>query len=256
MERKSFLIVAKELLTDKRISATAKLLLAQLQDHRNKQTGQCNPSRQKLTEELGVPLHTIKRALIELRKFGFIQSKQVRYSNNYEIQVAQCEPPKTRGGANSAAYVAQCEPPSTRVSLLTEPYPCEPKNHAVPPTVVELREGPAAAAADGFSIESKPDTQEPEALARELSALHPQPGLARKAVGEVRKAMARGWTAEAIRDRHTEWREYWATLPAGKFIPQLWRWFADGDFEACPVIRKPAVVESYVERMRRQFREA
>jgi hypothetical protein len=103
-------------------------------------------------------------------------------------------------------------------------------------------------------VASPPDPA--EALARELSNTHPQPGLPRKAVGEVRKALAAGWSADAIRKRHAEWCEYWATLAAGKFIPMLWRWFDSGDFESRPVIRKPAVVESYADRFRRQIREA
>jgi hypothetical protein len=157
-------------------------------------------------------------------------------------------------------------------------------NRAVPPTVVEVR-GAAAAAVGcvensperpaspveaeapeqlGLPLEpvaqplahpvSLPDSA--EALARELSSTHPQPGLPRKAIGEVHKALAAGWTPDAIRERHAEWRAYWATVPAGKFIPQLWRWFDSGDFEVKPAIRKPPAVESYVERFRRQLREA
>jgi hypothetical protein len=129
MERNSFLIVAKALLTDKRISATAKLLLAQLEDHRNPETGQCNPSRKKLTKELGLPLHAVKRALIELRKFGFIRSKQARYTNNYEIQVAQIRPPKPPGGANKATQVAQLAPPGL-AGPLYETYPGEERPRA------------------------------------------------------------------------------------------------------------------------------
>jgi ethanolamine utilization protein EutP (predicted NTPase) len=39
-QHKAFLIVTKAVLADKRISATAKLLLGALNSHRNKQTGQ------------------------------------------------------------------------------------------------------------------------------------------------------------------------------------------------------------------------
>jgi hypothetical protein len=161
----------------------------------------------------------------------------------------------------------------------------EPEESAVPPTVVEVRGGAAAAAFGcvensperpaspveaeapeqlGLPLEpvaqplahpvSLPDSA--EALARELSDAHPQPGLPRKAIPEVHKALAAGWSADAIRQRHAEWCAYWATVPAGKFIPMLWRWFDSGDFEVKPAIRKPPAVESYVERFRRQLREA
>jgi hypothetical protein len=95
-----------------------------------------------------------------------------------------------------------------------------------------------------------------EGLARELTLTHPQPGLPRRAVGEVRKAMAAGWTADALRERHAEWCRYWATLGEGKFIPMLWRWLDSGDFEVVPVIRKPAVKETYADRITRMIREA
>ncbi|HEY1897015.1 MAG TPA: hypothetical protein VGG62_12110 [Terracidiphilus sp.] len=78
-----------------------------------------------------------------------------------------------------------------------------------------------------------------EVLVRELAATHPQPGLPRKAVVELRQVLAAGWTVEAIRERHAEWCVYWATVPAGKFIPMLWRWLESGEFESKPVIRKP-----------------
>ena len=54
MAQSSFLIVTKELLADKRLSATAKLLLATLREYRNKQTGQCNPWETTLAAAMGV----------------------------------------------------------------------------------------------------------------------------------------------------------------------------------------------------------
>jgi DNA-binding transcriptional MocR family regulator len=85
MARNAVLIVAKELLANKRLSMTAKLLLAVLQDHRNNRTGQCNPKRQTLAGELGVSMETITRALKELRLAGFIRAKQAQRTNSYEI---------------------------------------------------------------------------------------------------------------------------------------------------------------------------
>jgi hypothetical protein len=160
----------------------------------------------------------------------------------------------------------------------------EPTNTSAAAAVSKATEKGAAAAALMIPVEKAPEHSEPalaespkapeqislplepveavsqpdpaEALAQELVETHPQPGLARRAVGEVRKALAAGWTADAIRERHGEWRAYWATLPAGKFIPMLWRWFVDGDYESKPVIRKPPVVETYGDRVMRMIREA
>ena len=85
MERNSFFIITKELATDKRISATAKLLLAALADHRNKKTGQCNPWQSTLAEELGTSEDIVQRGLQELRKFGFIKMKRGQKGCSYEV---------------------------------------------------------------------------------------------------------------------------------------------------------------------------
>ena len=115
------------------------------------------------------------------------------------------------------------------------------------------------AAAPCSPEESHPNTSEPdsaEALAQELVRTHPQPGLPLKALPEIRKAMAAGWTAPMLRKRHREWCKYYATLTEGKFIPMLFRWFTDGDYTVKPVIRKPHVKETYADRLMRQIREA
>src|SRR6516225_7974320 len=75
MER-CFLMVARPILADQRISANAKLLLAQLLDHRNKRTGQCNPWQSTLASELGLSEDMVQRGLQELRRLGFIEIKR------------------------------------------------------------------------------------------------------------------------------------------------------------------------------------
>ena len=85
MERTAFLIVTKAVLADKRISTTAKLVLAQLMDHRNKTTGQCNPRESSLAEELGISRQTVLRGLKELRRAGWIQAKRGQNGNRYEF---------------------------------------------------------------------------------------------------------------------------------------------------------------------------
>jgi predicted transcriptional regulator len=57
MEHKSFLIVSKELLADKRISITDTLLLAWWQDY------------------LGVSISTVKRSLRKLRACGLLEAR-------------------------------------------------------------------------------------------------------------------------------------------------------------------------------------
>jgi len=89
MERTAFLIVTKAVLADKRISTTAKVVLAQLMDHRNKTTGQCNPRETSLAEELGISRRTVLRALKELRCVGWIQAKRGQNGNRYEFPKCQ-----------------------------------------------------------------------------------------------------------------------------------------------------------------------
>jgi DNA-binding transcriptional MocR family regulator len=91
MERNSFLIVAKEVLADKRLSATEKLILAQLLDHRNRKTGQCNPKQAKLAAELGMGVATVERGLAALRRVGLITVKRRQTCCHYEIQIPHFE---------------------------------------------------------------------------------------------------------------------------------------------------------------------
>jgi hypothetical protein len=95
------------------------------------------------------------------------------------------------------------------------------------------------------------------AMVGELGKVHPQPGLLPRAVPEIERILRAGPTIEAAGERiwnnHAAWREYWATLEAGRFIPQLWRWFRDGDWETPPVIRKPAKKEGKLDAFAREF---
>jgi len=90
---------------------------------------------------------------------------------------------------------------------------------------------------------SQGSCSEAEALAWELLAEHPQPGLPLKAVAEIEKVLRRDpAAAEVIRAHHPAWCEYWASLPAEKFVPMLWRWIAEGEWRIEPVVRKPMLV--------------
>ena len=89
MERNSFLIVAKAMAADKQISATEKLLLAQLLDHRNKRTGQCNPNQTTLARELGIGLRTVRRSLSRLCKHGWLAIQRGQNGCRYEFPTGQ-----------------------------------------------------------------------------------------------------------------------------------------------------------------------
>lgn len=89
MERKSFLIVAKEIVADKSLSATEKLLYAQLLDHRNRRTGQCNPKHATLARELGICERTVERSIQQLRDQGWITMRRGQNGCRYEIPTRQ-----------------------------------------------------------------------------------------------------------------------------------------------------------------------
>jgi len=122
MNRQSFLIVAKEFLADNRISVTAKLLFALLEDHENKRTGQCNPRQSKLAQELGISQDTVQRGLSELREAGFIEMKRTRGACKYEIKKPQLAVSRNR----NLRYLGS--------RILSEPYFKEPtaRGRAVP----------------------------------------------------------------------------------------------------------------------------
>jgi hypothetical protein len=283
------------------LSATTKLVLAVLEDHRNRATGQCNPRVTTIAEELGIGEATVKRSLGMLKHAGLISVKRGR-SNSYEVaarqewpgKLATVKPRCRRPAQMSFDLEDSCPIPADHSEqvqntdqsdpldgikvirsmgsncdfqeppILTElpqlNYPNEP---LPPPDVIPLRQSAAGAPAvvsqkaeNNTNTGTAPGADVAEGLARELTLTHPQPGLPRRAVAEVRKAMAAGWTADALRERHAEWCRYWATLAEGKFIPMLWRWLDSGDFEVVPVIRKPAVKETYADRITRMIREA
>ena len=89
MARNSYLILAKDLAADKRISVTARLLFAQLLDHRNRHTGQCNPRAIVLAGELGISRRTVDRALKELRKAEMLTVKRTGRASTYDLAMRQ-----------------------------------------------------------------------------------------------------------------------------------------------------------------------
>jgi hypothetical protein len=96
-----------------------------------------------------------------------------------------------------------------------------------------------------------------EALVEELHADHPQPGLPGKAVAEAEPILAAAEdvdaTVELIRRNHASWKLHWEILRPGAFIPQLWRWFHDGEWKR--EVRKPVRQETWYQRQDRLQRE-
>jgi DNA-binding transcriptional ArsR family regulator len=129
----------------------------------------------------------------------------------------------------------------------------------------------AAAAAKIPSVESaetqKSNTPEPakvtaaaSKIVAELMPRHPEPGNGPRAVAEVAKLLSGepkslSRTMATLRRHHELWRGRWASYPPGRFIPQLWRWIADGDWQHPPAERKETHRETYQERSRREMKE-
>ena len=120
----------------------------------------------------------------------------------------------------------------------------------------------AAAAAPLFDdLENlKPQAQAAELVA-ELMPQHPEPGNQPKAVAAVTQLLAtrpEGVQAAVVtlRANHALWRLRWASYAAGRFIPQLWRWVSDGDWENPPVERKPVQSETWAAKREREYQES
>jgi hypothetical protein len=89
-------------------------------------------------------------------------------------------------------------------------------------------------------------------LILELAPNHPAPGNVHRA-GPVleqilRTAEDKPATIAQIRANHQGWRLYWAALPAGRFIPQLHRWFRDNDWQFAPSPEAVAGLSRQIER--------
>ena len=79
----SDLRIPRSLLTASQLSMTARMVYAQLLDHRNRKTGQCNPKQDTLAAELGVSVDTVQRAISKLRAAGLIQTAKGRRGCSY-----------------------------------------------------------------------------------------------------------------------------------------------------------------------------
>jgi DNA-binding transcriptional regulator YhcF (GntR family) len=173
MNQQSFLIISKEILADKRISVTAKLLLAQLIDHRNKNTGQCNPKWQTLAAELDISQRTIARAMQELKQAGWIAWKRTRLSSKYEIKICQNGTSRHAKMAGEKCQNGMSGPP---VSLYEPDQRTIPKEPARAPCKLEgIKENRKAVGAltGALSIRNPEPSSETQYIAAMLPDLFP-----------------------------------------------------------------------------------
>jgi hypothetical protein len=147
-------------------------------------------------------------------------------------------------------------------------------------TVVEkpLVENPAAAALSSLPRNTKPERPAPSAaqldlnlqpsdpvreraaaLVDDLIREHPEPGRPDAAIVEAQKALAAAPDLQeacaSARRNHMLYRAHWATLDPHRFIPQLARWFASGEWKYPPAERKGIQRETTPERRRREMRD-
>ena len=182
----------------------------------------------------------------------------------YEPDVFQ---PDEKNAAAAAQYTPGVEAASA-ASIFVENEPEKP-THPAPGGSGSLNEnfpGHIAETEKGnfpknFPGEIFPAQEAAAAVVAELMAVHPEPGNAPKAVAAVAKLVASKpgevvATLEAVRASHASWRLRWAEYAPGRFIPQLWRWIAEGDWLNVPVERKGVKSETWVEKRAREYKES
>jgi hypothetical protein len=262
--------------TAENLSATARAIYTRLRCYQNRHTGQCNPRVARLAADLGVSESTIKRGLRNLRLDGWIISNRSIRGCSYRISDSK-GPSNVSDGVKfdpmhqvkfDPMHGVKNDPMGTAVSLLTEPELIELGESAAADGVYTSCEGAAAAALLPLCEETHKPKKPPaepvltlaQAVALELLKVHPQPGNSRRAAPEIERILRAAPDPEVmaarIRDNHKAWMDYWAALPAGRFIPQLWRWIHDGDWEQKPASRRPVQSETWHERHERERKES
>jgi hypothetical protein len=254
--------------------------------YKNRKTGRCNPKETTLAAKLGKSLRTVERAVAELRSRGMIIARRTLTGNHYEVttpeqwhppKMADADPPKTAEGNRqnwrsrgaASIYEPDVFEPETNSGAAVKPSdsvePAVSAAAAPPPPVEKKYEHPAAPPVDQQKAEQLDlDLQETntiraraEALIEDLHAVHPQPGLPDKAVDEAERILRQcedvDASIEMIRQNHVAWKAHWEMLRPGKFIPQLWRWFHDGEWRR--MVGKPVRHENFYEKAERQWKE-
>jgi len=245
------------------VNRTAATIYDVLSSFRNRRTGLCNPKRETLAQRLGVSIRTVSRGIEQLRSAGFLRTQKLPGCNAYELTTpdqwqaskaaAECRDKSgSTAGTKLAGPPGQICPDQASASLY-EPDGVQPEAAVAAAASVRAPGVAAAAATVGGCNEPTPAEQ----LVAELMPQHPEPGNAPRAIAAAGKILAaRPEAATAIRQNHALWRERWATYGPGRFIPQLWRWIAEGDWEHPPAERKGAKSETWLERRERERKES
>lgn len=255
------------------LSGAARLVLQALLWHRNRKTGQCNPRHETLARELGFCRRTICSAVAELRIKNRVSTRKTQRGCLYEMRencTAETDP-AVQSVRRTLRENCTAEPPAS----LYEPLEL---NVSGKPAAADACSGVVSAAASApppaaLKPENTPNTPAPEVVAHrasppssavlhdtdvlelhgELVAVHPSPGQPDRALSALETVLEasgdRPATLATIRAHHALWREYWATLPRERFIPQLWRWFDAGEWRIPPVIRKEPERSAWAERI-------
>jgi hypothetical protein len=221
-------------------------------DHQNAKESRCNPKEKTLAAELGVARATIERALADLRRIGLLQSVRSQRFNRYEI-VNPARWPIILMTQNESSETVPDD--SKRVNKMTQNESSGASASLLLNVLIERGADRAAAAVETSTLSTRAPAlvyggaaaaaaharvkiNSVSELCRELLSRHPHPQQPHKAEEELKKILSSA-APELIRERHAAWCAYWAANP-GKFIPHLWRWLADGDWETSPPTeRKP-----------------
>jgi hypothetical protein len=256
----AFFKITEALAENKTLSSTAKLVLARLARHYNPKTGQCDPKVTTLARELGRHPNTIQDAIARLRQLGWIETHKGQRGLSFAIprEIPEADKgntpilPHRNCVAENPAPQKLCSTlhrncgAETAASLYEESQLIENVQDAAAVRNITVKHPDYQAAAASFPRNKSPNTNTnalAHALADELIAAHPQPGLPAKALKLVTKLLAQSenpeQTAATIRQNHPAWVTYWSGLYREQFIPQLWRWIQDGEWQNPPVMRKP-----------------
>lgn len=256
------------------LSRGSHLALIALISFRNKSNGKCCPGIKTLAGRLNAPYETVRRWLRELRRAGIVKTTRHRASNWYHIELPERagDPPADRADLNGPDRAKmngldRSLLPGSGASILTEQTDWNRQNRTAAADAKLVAVGkPAAAAAPGFASLQQNQNPTPEALAHaeaivaELMPMHPEPGNDPKAVAEAASILASkpeavGSTLETMRQTHAASRAAWANYRHDRFIPQLWRWFRDGDWKYLRPDRKEVKRETVSERRDRESKE-
>lgn len=254
----SFLKMPKWLLAAPGLTYPGKLLLLLLDDYQHSKLAKVQPRIDTIAQKLGVHRATIDRGLAKLRELGLVEVTWRQRASEYTVaprvrwpgiliqQNAKSElNPDLAKCGDSFTQNAKSEP-----TLSINHQELLIKNSGVVPTPPQnpvAQNGHArpekrtAAAAVSPTVKQAKNGTEPEparVLVSELLRSHPSPGQPQKAIVVATKllhaALDAALTANKIRTNHAAWCAFWSMPGPPGFVPHLWRWLDEGEWEFPP----------------------